>query len=95
MPHFAEELWRIMGNTKLVINEVWPKVNKDYIKKENINLVIQINGKKKLIHNIPKGLSKDEISSLAIKCLISKDMYHNQKLKKVIVVPDRIVNLVI
>ena len=95
MPHLAEELWRIMGNTELVVNEVWPKINKSYIKKEDINLVIQINGKKKIIQNIPKGLSKDEVSDFAIKCLINRGMYKNQKLKKVIVIPDRIVNLVI
>ena len=95
MPHLAEELWSIMGYNNLVVNQSWPKTNKNYIKEENINLVIQINGKKKLIQNINKGLSKDEISNFAIKCLIRKGMYQNQKLKKIIVIPDKIVNLVI
>ena len=95
MPHLAEELWSTMGYKNLVVEESWPKINKNYIKEDNINLVIQINGKKKLIQNIAKGLSKDETSNIAIKCLIKKGMYQNQKLKKIIVIPDKIVNLVI
>ena len=95
MPHLAEELWSTMGYDNLVVYQDWPKTNKNYIKEENINLVIQINGKKKLIQNIPEGLSKEEISDIAIKCLIKKGMYQNQKLKKIIAIPDKIVNLVI
>ena len=95
MPHLAEELWRNMGNSLLVVNQKWPKADINYIKESVINLVIQINGKKKLIQNIPEGLSKDEISDIAIKCLMKKGMYQNQKLKKIIVIPDKIVNLVI
>ena len=95
MPHLAEELWHIMGYKSLVVDEGWPKTNKNYIKEENVNLVIQINGKKKLIQKTAKGLSKDEISDIAIKCLIKKGMYQNQKLKKIIVIVDKIVNLVI
>ena len=95
MPHLAEELWSIMGYNNLVVNESWPKINKNYIKENNVNLVIQINGKKKLIQNITKGLSKNETSDIAIKCLIKKRMYQNQKLKKIIVIPDKIVNFVI
>ena len=52
-------------------------------------------GKKKLIQNIPEGLSKDEISDIAIKCLIKKGMYQNQVLKKIVVIPNKVVNLVI
>jgi len=95
MPHLAEELWHNMGNKLLVVNQKWPKVDINYIKENFINLVIQINGKKKLIQNIPEGLSKEEISDIAIKCLIKKGMYQNQKLKKIIAIPDKIVNLVI
>jgi len=95
MPHLAEELWHNMGNSSLVVNQKWPKANINYIKESVINLVIQINGKKKLIQNIPEGLSKDEISDIAIKCLIKKGMYQNQVLKKIIVIPNKVVNLVI
>ena len=95
MPHLAEELWNNMGNRLLVVDQKWPKVDTNYIKENDINLMIQINGKKKMIHNISKGLSKNEISAIAIKCLIDKGLYQNQKLKKIIVIPDRIVNLVI
>ncbi len=95
MPHLAEELWSIMGNNLLVVDQKWPQPNKNYIQEHNVNLVIQINGKKKLIESISKGLSRDETSDIAIKCLIDKGLYKNQKLKNIIIVPDRIVNLVI
>ncbi|MDA9558718.1 leucine--tRNA ligase [Alphaproteobacteria bacterium] len=95
IPHLAEELWSTMGYDNLVIYQSWPKTNKNYIKEENINLVIQINGKKKLIQSIARGLSKDEISDIAINSLKNKGMYQNKKLKKIIVIPDKVVNLVI
>jgi leucyl-tRNA synthetase len=95
IPHLAEELWSTMGYDNLVVYQDWPKTNKNYIKEENINLVIQINGKKKLIQSIARGLSKNEVSDIAIKCLVNKGLYQNQKLKKIIVVPDKVANLVI
>ena len=59
-----------------------------------VNLVIQLNGKKKVIHTIKKGLSKEKTAKIAIKCLQDKNIYKNEKQKKIIVIPDRIVNIV-
>ena len=96
MPHLAEELWKKLGNlNSLACEQPWPKVNKKYIEIKNINLVVQINGKKKLIINLKKGLSKEETKKNVLKELDTKGLLKNTTINKFIIIPDRIANLVI
>ena len=96
MPHLAEELWKKLGNIDtLACEQTWPKVNNSYIEINDINLVVQFNGKKKLILHIKKGLSKEKTEKHVINELKTKGLLKNITIKKLIVVPDRIVNLVI
>ena len=46
-PHLAEEIWSALGNTTTIMKTAWPKVNKNLLQEENVNIPIQINGKKK------------------------------------------------
>ena len=57
-PHLAEESLEILGYKNLVAEQKWPEYEKNFLIKENINLIIQINGKKKLVINIKKGINK-------------------------------------
>jgi leucyl-tRNA synthetase len=94
VPHLAEELWFTLGNENSISDEYWPKVDLGYIKKDNIKLPIQVNGKVRAVINVPIDLSKSDIEEIAMK---EKNVlkFLNKKPKKVIVIPNRIVNFVI
>ena len=94
VPHLAEELWFTLGNKNSISNECWPKVDLDYIKKDNIKIPIQVNGKVRAVIEVPIDLDKDDIEEIALK---EKNVlkFLNKKPKKVIIIPNRVVNFVI
>ena len=95
MPHLAEDLWKTLGYNSLVANQKWPSANKEYLDNEEINLIIQINGKKKILLSLKKGLSREETEKIALETLKKNFMLKDKNIKKIIVIPDKIVNLVI
>ena len=96
VPHIAEELWKKLGYKNTLVSEQnWPKANLDYIKNTDVNIVIQVNGKKKLVFNIPKDLSIEQTKELLIKKEAIKLIIGDKKIKKIIVVPNKIFSLVI
>ena len=94
VPHLAEELWFTLGNENSISDECWPKVDLGYVKKDNIKVPIQVNGKMRAVINVPIDLSKSDIEEIAMK---EKNVlkFLNKKPKKVIVIPNRVVNFVI
>ena len=95
VPHLAEELWRMLGYQSLVAEKKWPKYENNFLIKDNINLIIQINGRKKLVINIKKGLTKEQTKKLVLEEATIKNTLKDDNYKKIIIVPDRVVNLVI
>tara|TARA_A100001011_G_scaffold383506_1_gene454830 strand:+ start:239 stop:2818 length:2580 start_codon:yes stop_codon:yes gene_type:complete len=95
MPHLAEDLWKTLGYNSLVANQKWPSANKEYLDNEEINLIIQINGKKKILLSLKKGLNREETEKIALETLKKNFMLKDKNIKKIIVIPDKIVNLVI
>ena len=94
-PHLAEELWQVLGYKSLVSEQQWPKYDNKLLKEENINLIVQINGKKKLIMNIKKGLTKEQTERIVLENSTIIKITESNNYKKIIVIPDRVVNLVI
>ena len=94
VPHLAEELWNSLGNENLISDEYWPKVDLNYIKKNNVKIPIQINGKVRAVIEVPIDLNKVDIEKIALK---EKNVlkFLNKNPKKVIVIPNRVVNFVI
>ena len=94
VPHLAEELWATLGNENSISNECWPKVDESYIKKDNIKIPIQVNGKVRAVIEVPIDLNKVDIEKIALK---EKNVlkFLNKNPKKVIIVPNRVVNFVI
>ena len=62
---------------------------------ENINLIVQVNGKKKSVMNIKKGLTREQTEKLVLKNAIIIKILKDNNYKKIIIIPDRVVNLVI
>ncbi len=94
IPHLAEELWSNLGNKDLISNQSWPKVDLIYIQKNNIKLPIQVNGKVRAIIEVPINSSKKYIENIALKEKNIVKFLKNSP-KKVIIIPNRIVNFVI
>ena len=94
VPHLAEELWFTLGNKNSISNECWPKVDLGYIQKDNIKIPIQVNGKVRAVIEVPIDLDRKDIEKIALK---EKNVlkFLNKNPKKVIIIPNRVVNFVI
>lgn len=94
-PHFAEELWARMGHTSSISFAAWPTYKPEYVKVNTVQYPIQINGKVRVKIDFPADLSKDEIEQEVLSHDEVKKFIGGKALRKVIVIPGRIVNLVV
>ena len=94
-PHIADELWEIIGNKTFTFEEEWPTFEEELTKEHKMNLVVQINGK--IRETIPAkiGLPKEEYEKLAFDSEKIKKAIEGKEIVKVIVVPNKLVNIVI
>jgi leucyl-tRNA synthetase len=94
MPHLAEECWAALGRKSLVSAEAWPQVEPDLLVESTITLPVQINGKKRADVTVSRDAGKADIEAavLALDAVIKA--LDGKRPKKVIVVPQRIVNVV-
>ena len=94
-PHIADELWEIIGNTTFTFEEEWPTFEEELTKEHKMNLVVQINGK--IRETIPAkiGLPKEEYEKLAFDSEKIKKAIEGKEIVKVIVVPNKLVNIVV
>lgn len=94
-PHIAEEIWEKLGNTASIFKAAWPSWNEEYIKEDTVTVVIQINGKVKDRLNVPVGTNKEVTEKLVMESPKIKTLVNGQNIKKVIVVPEKLVNIVL
>jgi leucyl-tRNA synthetase len=94
-PHHAEEIWSLLRQKKLVCEVDWPKVDKKFLNFEKVNVGVQVNGKLRGKINYNKNISKAEIENLALTLDTVKNYLAGKQPKKIIVVPERIVNIVV
>jgi leucyl-tRNA synthetase len=95
VPHLAEEVWQRQGGTGLVSQAAWPKADPAMLVDDNVTLPIQINGKRRAEISVPKDMPVAEIEKIA---LADEDVVRflaGQPVRKIIVVPERIINVVI
>mgnify|MGYP001444409669 CR=1 FL=1 len=93
-PHFCEEAWQIIGFKSFLANEIWPKVQTKYLQDEKIVIPIQVNGKRRAEIVVNRKISENEIRDIAISNEKIKK-FLSSKPKKIIVIPNRIINIVI
>ena len=93
-PHVAEEAWQRMGGTGLVADAAWPEANPALLVDDEVTIAIQVNGKLRDTLTAPKGMARDEIEALALGSDKIVRLLDGKPPRKVIVVPDRLVNLV-
>ena len=95
VPHIAEELWeKFSENQNMISVERWPLINTSYEKTDKIKIPVQVNGKMRAIIEVQTNLSKDDLEK---KAMNEKNVlkFLNGVPKKVIIIPNRIVNFVI
>jgi leucyl-tRNA synthetase len=94
-PHLTDELWEITGNKKSIHKSNWPLFNKDLIKEDGFDLIIQINGKLRDTVKVKKGITEKEAKELALGLEKIKKYLNNDNIKKIIFVKDKLLNFVI
>jgi len=94
MPHLAEECWQALGHSTLVAMEAWPQVESELLVETTITLPVQINGKKRAEVTVARDAGKDVVEAAVLALDEVKKVLDGKSPKKVIVVPQRIVNVV-
>lgn len=93
-PHLAEEAWAAMGNAGLIADAAWPEVDPALLVEDEVTIAIQVNGKLRDTVKVAKGAAKDALEAMALANPNVQRMLEGAAPKKVIVVPDRLVNIV-
>jgi leucyl-tRNA synthetase len=94
-PHMAEELWSLSGNTKSLAYEPFPAFNEEYLKEDNFNYPVSFNGKMRFNIELPVDMPKEEIIRIVLSDERAQKWLGNSAPSNIIVVPNRIVNIVI
>ena len=94
-PHIAEELWHQLGHDTTVCDAEWPAYNEEYLVEQSVSYVISFNGKARYNLQLPVGISKEEAEKAALENELSQKWMEGKTVRKVIVVPGKIVNIVL
>ncbi|MBY0458400.1 MAG: class I tRNA ligase family protein, partial [Gemmataceae bacterium] len=94
-PHIAEELWRALGHTNTLAYEAWPKFDPELVKADEIEVPVQINGKKKTVLTVPAEIDDAALEAAARADESVKAAIEGKVIKMVKVVPRKLVNIVV
>ncbi|UYH54673.1 leucine--tRNA ligase [Qipengyuania sp. SS22] len=94
MPHLAEEAWASVGEGFLIADAGWPKVDPALLVEDEVTIAVQHKGKLRDTLTAPKGASKDVLEAMALASEKVQRSLDGAQVRKIIVVPDRLVNIV-
>ena len=93
-PHLAEEEWSVLGREGPILDVPWPQSDEGLAREDSVQIVVQINGRLRDRLTVPKGLPKNELSERARETARIRSLLEGKTVRKVIEVPDRLVNFV-
>ena len=93
-PHIGEELWQILGNEESLTYVPWPTYDEAALVEDEVEVIFQVNGKLRGKQNVARGLSKEELEQIAMNHEAVKEFIEGKTVRKVIAVPDKLVNIV-
>jgi leucyl-tRNA synthetase len=93
-PHIAEELWHKLGNSTTVCDARFPDYNEEYLKESSIKYTVSFNGKARFFLDFPAGTPASEVEKVVMANENTLKWLENKTPKKIIVVPNKIVNVV-
>lgn len=94
VPHLAEELWERIGHEGTITYEEWPVFDESKLIEEEVEIVIQVNGKVREKMNVPTDASKEDLERIAIESDKVQEVIHDKTVRKVIAVPGKLINIV-
>jgi leucyl-tRNA synthetase len=94
MPHMAEEAWEKLGEKGLIADASWPAVDDSLLEESDVTIAVQHKGKLRDTLSAPKGTSKEDLEAMALASEKVQRSLDGAEVRKVIVVPDRLVNIV-
>ena len=94
MPHLGEECWARLGHDTLIADQPWPEADPALIVDDTVTIAVQVNGKRRDELTISRDAAKEDVEAAALKLDNVMKAIGDRKVKKVIVVPQRIVNVV-
>ncbi len=94
VPHIAEELWSRLGHTTSVCDAPWPSYKEEYLKESSVRYPISFNGKVRFNLELPADMSREEIEKTVLADSQTQKQTEGKTIRKIIVVPGRIVNIV-
>src|SRR5579862_2496116 len=95
MPHLAEELWHLLGHADLLVDQPWPEADAELVRDDTVTLAVQVNGKLRATLDQPRDADSDAVREAALALPAIQRAIEGRPLRKVIVVPNRIVNIVV
>ncbi|SET32844.1 leucyl-tRNA synthetase [Oceanobacillus limi] len=93
-PHIAEELWQRLGHSDTVTYSTWPTFDESKLVEKEVEVVLQVMGKVRSKLSVAKDISKEELERLAMEDETIKEWIEGKTVRKVIVVPGKLVNIV-
>jgi leucyl-tRNA synthetase len=92
-PHLAEELWEKLGHNQSLAYESWPKFNEALLREDTVTVILQVNGKLRDRIEVAADTPQAELEKLALANDHVKEFLAGKQIKKVIVVPGKLVNI--
>ncbi|MEM8574528.1 MAG: leucine--tRNA ligase [Pseudomonadota bacterium] len=94
VPHLAEECWKILGNQGLVAEQGWPEADSALLTDDSVTIAVQVNGKRRGELTIARDAAKEDIETAALALDAVARAIEGREIRKIVVVPQRIVNVV-
>ena len=94
-PHITEELWHVLGNETSICSAEWPEYNEDYLKEDSVTYAVSFNGKARFNMEVAADMPREEVEKLALAHEGAQKWLEGKSIKKIIVVPGKIVNIVV
>ena len=94
VPHIADELWHMLGHKGMLLEHPWPEYDAGWAEKTTITLAVQVNGKLRATLKVAKDILEEDATHMALSEQNVKRFVNNNKVVRVIYVPNRIINII-
>ncbi len=94
MPHLGEECWTVLGNSDMLSDQAWPDIDETLLVEDTVTIAVQVNGKRRDEITVPRQSSNEDVEAAALRAENVVRAIGDMQVRKVIVVPERIVNVV-
>jgi leucyl-tRNA synthetase len=95
VPHLAEELWQLLGHERLLVDTPWPVADPAWLTADSVIVPVQVNGRRRAELKLPRGCAAAEVEALALADAAVRRAMEGKQPRRVVVVPDKIVNVVV